>query len=147
MSAHQVVHPVVIVPGQFRSEGTGFQGRNADLGREDDLLVDALDIVGGDAVFHVPAALLQFGDPAAQPVGLGVVDPCVPRRGFVEFVVELRFPDVIRFLDLPGPIVSELSVEVIDLVEEVAIAKMGIHVDDLHEVRLSPSVQFRPRAG
>ena len=45
-------------------------------------------------------------------------------------MLELDFPDVLGVVELLGRVFRELALESVDLVQEVAVPKMRIHVDD-----------------
>src|SRR6267154_2061302 len=45
-------------------------------------------------------------------------------------MLELGLADVVGMIELPGFALRELAFEIVDLIEEVAVAQVRIHVDD-----------------
>jgi hypothetical protein len=47
-------------------------------------------------------------------------------------VLELGFPDILRIVQFLRFEMGEFPLKVVDFVEKISIAKMGIHIDDWH---------------
>ncbi len=135
MTFHQLRHPIVEKARALASQPADVRGRDGDLCREQQLLVDAFlaDVLA--AARHVIAAHLPRRDIAPAPVGLGVIDIGVAVSGVplradgVERMQELRVVGApVVQLDRPETLVR--TVELVDLVHEIAFAQVGIEVDD-----------------
>src|SRR5207248_5951656 len=120
MALYQLRHPIVEEGRALASEPADVRGRDGDLRREQQLLVDAFPGEVLAAARHVVAAHLPGRDIAPAPAGLRVVDIGVPVRGValradgVERMQELRVvrAPVIQ-LDRPETLVR--TVELVDL--------------------------------
>src|SRR5712691_3572505 len=151
VALHQFRDPVVEQARALASQPADVRGRDGDLRREYQLLVDTLlaDVLA--TACHIVAAHLPRRYVAAAPMGLRVVYVGMPvccvalRADRVERMQKFR---VVRApivqLDRPEALVGAL--ELVDLVHEIAFAQMGIEVDD-HAGILGLGVGHRVAAG
>ncbi len=132
---HQFRDPVVEEARALAPEPPDIRGRDGDLRRKYQLLVDAFlaDVLA--AARHVVAAHLPRGDVAAAPVGLRVVDIGMPVGGValradrIEGMQKFRVVGVaVVHFHRPEALVRPL--ELVDLVHEIAFAQVGIEVDN-----------------